>query len=83
MTFRLRRLGRQYESDPNREARRLNRESIHTFRRVMAYVWPYSHWFTISIITLVFSTLLGLVLPLVVRGLVDVVLVDGNLSRLN
>lgn len=83
MTFRLRRLGRQYESDPNRAARRLNRESIHTFRRVMAYVRPYSHWFTVSIMTLVFSTLLGLVLPLVVRGLVDVVLVDGNLSRLN
>jgi subfamily B ATP-binding cassette protein MsbA len=37
----------------------------------------------VSILTLVFSAALGLVLPLVIRNLVDVVLMDGNLARLN
>jgi subfamily B ATP-binding cassette protein MsbA len=38
---------------------------------------------TFSIVMLIVSTLLGLVLPLVVQNLVDVVLIDKNLTRLN
>ncbi|NJN55651.1 MAG: hypothetical protein HC804_13415 [Anaerolineae bacterium] len=83
MAFQFRRMGRRYESDPDKRAARLNRESVNTFGRVMAYVRPYWFWFTVSIITLVISTLLGLVLPLVIGSLVDVILVDNDLSQLN
>ena len=83
MTVRFRRMGRQYESDPDAKAKRLNRESLHTFGRLLQYVRPYRKQMTISIILLLFSTLLGLVLPLVVQNLVDVVLIDKNQVRLN
>ncbi|WP_420643712.1 ABC transporter ATP-binding protein [Candidatus Leptofilum sp.] len=83
MTVRFRRAGRQYESDPDAKARRLNRESLHTFRRLLRYVRPYRNQMIFSIILLLFSTMLGLVLPLVVQNLVDVVLIDKNLMRLN
>ncbi|WP_420630913.1 ABC transporter ATP-binding protein [Candidatus Leptofilum sp.] len=83
MTVRFRRMGRQYESDSDAEAKRLNRESLHTFGRLLRYVRPYRNQMIFSIILLLFSTLLGLVLPLVVQNLVDVVLIDRNLTRLN
>ncbi|MEZ4594896.1 MAG: hypothetical protein R3D55_27700 [Chloroflexota bacterium] len=73
MTVRFRRMGRQYESDPDARAKRLNRESLHTFGRLLGYVRPYRKQMTFSIILLLVSTLLGLVLPLVVQNLVDVV----------
>ncbi len=76
-------MGRQYESDSDAEAKRLNRESLHTFGRLLRYVRPYRNQMIFSIILLLFSTLLGLVLPLVVQNLVDVVLIDRNLTRLN
>lgn len=83
MSFRLRRLGRQHEADPDRDARRFNRESVRLYRRVLAYVHPYRRWLAVSVFALLFSVLLGLVLPLVIRNLVDVVLIDKNLDRLN
>lgn len=83
MASQLRRIGRRHVLDPDETAQRINRESIHTFRRLLKYIRPYWKYFTLSIITLIFSALLGLVLPLVVRNLVDVVLVDGDLSQLN
>ncbi|NKQ37680.1 MAG: ABC transporter ATP-binding protein [Chloroflexi bacterium] len=76
-------MGRQHESNPDKKAERLNKESLQTFRRIFAYVKPYRGWFIFSAITLVFSALLGLVLPLVIGSVVDVVLVDGDLGQLN
>ncbi len=83
MTARFRRMGRRYESDPDAKTKRLSRESLHTFRRLLVYVRPYRRQMAFSITLLLFSTLLGLVLPLVVQNLVDVVLIDKNLPRLN
>ncbi|MCA9897547.1 MAG: ABC transporter ATP-binding protein [Anaerolineales bacterium] len=83
MTVRIRHMGRQYESDPDAKAKRLSRESLHTFRRLLKYVRPYRNQMTFSIILLLVSTLLGLVLPLVVQNLVDVVLIDKNQDQLN
>ncbi|MEZ4591496.1 MAG: ABC transporter ATP-binding protein [Chloroflexota bacterium] len=83
MTVRFRRMGRQYESDPDKQAKRLSRESLHTFGRLLGYVRPYRNQMIFSIILLLVSTLLGLVLPLVVQNLVDVVLIDKNQERLN
>ena len=48
----------------------------------MAYVRPYRKWLIVSIIALLFSTLLSLVLPLVIQNLVDDVLIEQNLGRL-
>jgi subfamily B ATP-binding cassette protein MsbA len=76
-------MGRQYESDEDAKAKRLNRESLHTFGRLLKYVRPYRRQMTFSITLLLFSTLLGLILPLVVQNLVDVVLIDKNVTRLN
>ncbi len=83
MAFRMRRMGRRYESDPDKDAVKIDKNSIQTFRRVLAYVKPYRGWFIFSAITLVFSALLSLVLPMVIGSVVDVVLVEGNLPRLN
>jgi subfamily B ATP-binding cassette protein MsbA len=76
-------VGRQHETDPEKQAPRLTRESLHTYARLLAYVKPYRKWMTISIIALLFSVALGLILPLVVRNLVDFVLIDLNVPRLN
>ncbi|MCP4422143.1 MAG: ABC transporter ATP-binding protein [Chloroflexi bacterium] len=81
MTARFRRIGRRYESDA--ETKRLSRESLHTLGRLLGYVRPFRRLMTFSIVMLLVSTLLGLVLPLVVQNLVDVVLIDKNLTRLN
>ncbi|MCA9992556.1 MAG: ATP-binding cassette domain-containing protein, partial [Anaerolineales bacterium] len=83
MTMRIRHAGREYENEPDARARRLSRENLHTFGRVLAYVTPYRKWLTISIIALLFSVALGLILPLVIRNLVDIVLIDKNLTVLN
>lgn len=83
MTARFRRVGRRYESNADDKIERLNRESLHTFGRLLGYVRPFRRLMTFSIMMLLVSTLLGLVLPLVVQNLVDVVLIDKNLTRLN
>ncbi len=83
MAFQFRRVGRQHESKPDKKATRLNKDSLQTFHRIFAYVKPYRGWFVFSAITLVFSALLGLILPLVIGSVVDVVLVDGDLGQLN
>lgn len=83
MTFRIRRIGRSHEADPDSGAARINRESLGLYRRILGYVRPYRRWMVISIVALLFSVALGLILPLVVRNLVDVVLIDKNLQQLN
>ncbi len=83
MAFRMRRMGRQYESDGAERNVRLTREQVTTFGRLLRYVRPYSKWMVLSIIMLLISVSLGLILPLVIRNLVDIVLVDKNFPRLN
>lgn len=83
MTARFRRVGRSYEPDPDPNAARISREKIHAFRRVLAYIGPYRRWMLVSIVALLFSVLLGLILPLVVGGLIDNVLVQNDLQVLN
>ncbi|MCA9977765.1 MAG: hypothetical protein KC413_18525, partial [Anaerolineales bacterium] len=79
----LRRVGREYEQDPDKRSRRISRASVQTFGRLLTYVKPYRGWMTISVIALLFSVALGLVLPLVVQNLVDIVLVDKSMDTLN
>lgn len=83
MSVRLPRIGRGYESDKEPGALALNRENLGLFGRILQYVRPYSRWMVLSIIALLFSVALGLILPLVIRNLVDVVLIDKNLEHLN
>ena len=85
MSFHPRRVGRDHEYTPDnkKESRRLSRDDFRSFLRILAYVRPYRFWFTISIIALLFSVALGLVLPLVIQSLVDIVLVDKDLQLLN
>ena len=79
----MRRMGRQYERNEDPTAVRINRDSLKVFRRILIYIKPYRGWMTLSIIALLFSVALGLILPLVIQNLVDVVLIDKNLPRLN
>lgn len=85
MAIHPRRIGRNHEYTPDQkqEKKRLGREDLRAFQRILRYVRPYRFWFTISIIALLFSVALGLILPLVIQSLVDVVLVDRNLTLLN
>jgi len=76
-------MGRQYESDGAERNVRLTREQVTTFGRLLRYVRPYTKWMVLSIIMLLISVSLGLILPLVIRNLVDIVLVDKNFPRLN
>ncbi len=83
MTIQLRRLGRRHEADPENNAPRLNRESLRTFGRVLTYVRPYSRLMVLSFLALIISSALGLILPLVIRNLVDIVFVEKSLTTLN
>ena len=78
-----RRLGRQHEGEAEEAAPRLNRESLVVFRRVIGYVKPYRRRMVLAIIALVMGVSLGVILPLVVRNLVDVVLLAKSLPLLN
>lgn len=62
---------------------RLSRAQLGVFARLLAYVRPYTKWMVVSTIALLFSVGLGLILPLVIRSLVDSVLVERNLDLLN
>jgi len=83
MAFRMRRMGREYEADGSQRPQRLTRKQVNTFKRLLQYVRPYTKWMVLSIIMLLISVSLGLILPLVIRNLVDIVLVDKNFTRLN
>ncbi|MBK8988971.1 MAG: ABC transporter ATP-binding protein [Chloroflexi bacterium] len=76
-------MGRDYETDVDGRVPRLSGEQIHTYRRLLRYVRPYRRWMVVSILALLFSVALGLILPLVIRNLVDIVLVDKNFTLLN
>ncbi|MFQ5435718.1 MAG: ABC transporter ATP-binding protein, partial [Anaerolineae bacterium] len=83
MTIRIRHMGRGYERDNDPNSSALNKRSLSAFLRLLSYVRPYRRWMILSIIALLFSVVLGLILPLVVRNLVDFVLLDKDLPRLN
>lgn len=83
MAFHPRRIGRRPEADPDPQARPLDRGGLSLYRRLLSFVAPYRRWLILSIIALVVSVVFGLVLPLVVRNLVDVVLLESNVARLN
>ncbi len=78
-----RRVGRSYEPDPNARAPRLSLAALGPFHRLLSYVRPYWRRMALSIVALLVSTALGLALPLVVRSLVDIVLVQQSLATLN
>jgi ATP-binding cassette, subfamily B, bacterial MsbA len=78
--IRFRRYGREYEDSLGAQGRRFNRAA---FLRLLAYARPYWATMLLAVITLLFSAGLGLVLPLVVRQLVDIVLIDKSLDTLN
>ena len=78
-----RRRGAADEGDAAEQGSVLGRESLSLYRRMLAYVRPYSKWMIISVIALLFSVALGLILPWVVRSLVDIVLIDGDMTTLN
>jgi subfamily B ATP-binding cassette protein MsbA len=76
-------MGRSYESEDEEQKFRLTREELGTFTRLLTYVRPYNKWMVVSIIALLFSVGLGLILPLVIRNLVDLIFVDNDLQQLN
>jgi len=61
----------------------ISRGGVTSFRRLLGYVRPYWKWMTVAVIALVISSLLGLVLPLVIRNLVDFVFVRKEMADLN
>jgi len=62
---------------------RLNREHLTSYTRLLSYVRPYTGRMVLALITLFLSTLLGLVMPLIVGSVVDVVFVQTSLDLLN
>ena len=54
-----------------------------TFLRLLSYIRPYWPWMGLTIFALIVSSLLGLVLPLVVRNLIDFVIVNKDFTNLN
>ena len=83
MGMRMRRMSRQSETDTEKAQARLTRADLSTYGRLLQYVRPYTQWMIVAIIALLFSVALGLVLPLVVRNLVDLILVENDLPQLN
>jgi subfamily B ATP-binding cassette protein MsbA len=53
------------------------------YRRLLRYVRPYRGRMLLGMFALVVGTLLGLVMPLVIRAVVDVVFVQQSLAMLN
>lgn len=83
MALRMRRPGRGDETEGEEKLPRLSRAHLGVFTRLLEYVRPYTKWMVVSTIALLFSVGLGLILPLVIRSLVDSVLVERNLDLLN
>lgn len=79
--FRPRRPDISAENEASR--RPITRQRLGGYRRLLRYVGPYRSRMILAIISLVVGTLLGLVMPLVVRNIVDVVFVKRDLALLN
>lgn len=61
----------------------LTRERLADYGRLLQYVRPYSRRMFLAAVALLCGTVLGLLMPLVVRSVVDVVFVEQNLALLN
>ncbi len=61
----------------------ITRGGVTTFARLLRYIRPYWRWMSVAVFALIVSSLLGLVLPLVVRNLVDFVFVRKDIGDLN
>ena len=86
--FRRQPIGRNSESSSDQKSKRLDTKSFAIYRRIFSYVLPYRFWLIVAIITLFGSTGFSLVLPLVVRNLVNVVFTPaqenlGQMALLN
>lgn len=79
--FRFRRA--RLAEDNQAERLPISRERLVEFGRLLRYVRPYGRRMVLAAIALVIGTLLGLVLPLVVRSVIDVVFVEHELALLN
>ncbi|MEW5961560.1 MAG: ABC transporter ATP-binding protein, partial [Chloroflexota bacterium] len=65
------------------DRRPITRQRLADYGRLLRYVQPYARRMILAATALVSGTLLGLLLPLVVRSVVDVVFVERNLALLN
>jgi len=62
---------------------RIDRQRLGDYRRLLAYVGPYRSQMALAIMVLVLGAMLQLALPLIIRGVVDVVFVERSLGLLN
>ena len=81
--MRMRRIPRRQPDNPEDAVPPLTRGGVNTYIRLLGYVRPYGRWMAVAFIALIVSSLLGLVLPLVVRNLVDFVIVNKDFADLN
>lgn len=81
--LRLRRPARRPADSDDESPPPITRSGLATFMRLVRYIRPYWRWMTVAVIALVISSLLGLVLPLVIRNLIDFVFVDKDYADLN
>ena len=77
-----RRLNRRQAPKPD-DAPPITRSGVATFARLLRYIRPYWRWMAVAVFALVVSSVLGLVLPLVIRNLVDFVFVNKDFADLN
>ena len=83
MAFRMRRASRRSVDEEEEARARLSRADLSTYMRLLQYVRPYTRWMVVATIALLFSVGLGLILPLVIRNLVDLILVENDVLQLN
>ncbi len=69
--------------DPEAALPTVNRARLAEYTRLLSYVRPYLKRMIFALIALSIGTVLGLVMPLVIRNMVDIVFVDRNLALLN
>ena len=61
----------------------ITRQRLQGYLRLLRYVKPYQGYMLLAAITLGLGTLLGLLMPLVIRGVVDTVFAQHDLALLN
>jgi len=61
----------------------VTRERLEGYLRLLQYVRPYTGRMIIAMVALMIGTGLGLLLPLVIKGVVDVVFVEQDMALLN
>jgi subfamily B ATP-binding cassette protein MsbA len=69
--------------DESEEKIPVTRESMADYRRLLQYVRPYRTKMLVAISALTVGTFLRLLMPLIIRNVVDVVFVESNVQLLN